>query len=169
MESVLYRLISVLSQTCSSWVYIYIYPTDSKNFDITDYGICINEIRYWLEKGSTPFVDGDLNSRPGDLNMIASNSLKWRYDNNIDQTCNINGIQFANMCELLQMLPLNHTIYGNRKFDGSYTYFKANKKSQIDFVLIDNKGRRLVREFKLVNTKWHHSDHLPLHLHCIFF
>ena len=49
---------------------VYVYPMDSLNFDIIDYGVLINHIRYWLEKGYIPIIGGDFNSRPGDLKKL---------------------------------------------------------------------------------------------------
>ena len=55
-------------------------------------------------------------------------------------------------------------MYRNKVFDGGYTYFKANKKSQIDFVVTNNSGRKNVENGKLVTSGWHFSDHLPIDL-----
>ena len=68
------------------------------------------------------------------------------------------------MCETLKILPLNHCLYGKNQFAGGFTYFKANKKSQIDFVVTDNAGRKQVTDLELVTSGWHFSDHIPIDL-----
>ena len=47
---------------------------------------------------------------------------------------------------------------------GGFTYFKANKTSQIDFLLSDNQGRKAIMDFKIVTSGWHFSDHTPIDL-----
>ena len=96
--------------------------------------------------------------------MVAVNSLKWRYNTNVDDFRNINGSYFVSMCESLNILPLNHCIYYDKFFDGDFTYHKFGKRSQIDFILTNNKGRKLVNIFDIVKIGWHASDHLPLDL-----
>ena len=77
---------------------VYIYPPSSPNFKDTDYAEVINEISYWLSKGLHPYIGGDFNSRIGDINVISSHSLKWRYAVNIDTGANTNKTGFSNMC-----------------------------------------------------------------------
>ena len=107
---------------------VYIYPTDSSNHDVGDFGIVIEEIRFWLNKGFLPYIGGDFNSRIGNFDKLSAKTLKWRYSDNIDQCHNPNHKNFMNMCELLKILPLNHCIYKNTHFQGHWTYFKANRK-----------------------------------------
>ena len=74
------------------------------------------------------------------------------------------------MCDLLNILLLNHCIYYNEYFDGNCKYYKGIKKSQIDFVLTNNIGRSNVKSFKIVKSGWHISDHLPLDIQiCVTF
>ena len=143
---------------------VYIYPPASSNYSDADYAVVINEINYWTGKGFHPYIGGDFNSRVGDLNIISAESLNWRYTQNADPNVNPTKQHFSDMCEVLKILPLNHCLYGCKEFDGGLTYFKANRTSQIDFVLTDNVGRRNVTDFKLVTTGWHFSDHLPIDL-----
>ena len=143
---------------------VYIYPYDSLNYDIMDFAILSAEIEFWQNSGCIPFVGGDMNSRLGDLNCIAATSLTWCYDDNVDQTINQHGKSLTNICEVQRLLPINHMIYYGKHFDGGYTYFKAGKMSQIDFILTNNQGRRLISNFQIMQTGWHESDHLPLTL-----
>ena len=66
------------------------------------------------------------------------------------------------MCELLNILPLNHSFYRGKYFVGGYTYFKGNKKSQIDYLITNNYGRAKIIKFEIEESGWHLSDHLPL-------
>ena len=47
-------------------------------------------------------------------------------------------------------------------FQGHWTYIKDNRKSQIDFLLSNNKGRQNVIAFNVITIGWHFSDHLPI-------
>ena len=141
---------------------VYVYPPSSPNHKDTDFAIVINEIDYWMSKGYTPYVGGDFNSRIGDIGAIASRSLKWKFEDNIDKGANGNKSSFKDMCEVTNILPLNHCVYNKKKFAGGFTYFKGGKKSQIDFVLTNNVGRRNIEEFTMVTEGWHFSDHIPL-------
>ena len=73
-----------------------------------------------------------------------------------------NCAKLSDMFEISQILPLNHCKYYENCFEGHWTYFKGNKKSQIDFVLTDKKGRRNVTSYEIVKARWHISDHLPI-------
>ena len=143
---------------------VYVYPQSSANYCDTDFAVVINEINYWISRGFHPYIGGDFNTRAGDLNKISSKSLKWRYAENVDAIVNQSKSHFADMCETLKILPLSHCIYNQREFHGCFTYFNSNRKSQIDFALTDNVGRRNVTDFKLTTTGWHFSDHLPVDL-----
>ena len=143
---------------------IYIYPIDSVNYNDGDFALLSKEIEFWLERGFTPFIAGDFNSRIGDISSFSRNCLRWRYRKNIDSILNQHGKALLNICDIHQIQPINDCKYYNTQFDGSYTYCKGDKRSQIDFVLTNCKGRQLISEFKIVQTGWHTSDHLPLQL-----
>ena len=80
----------------------------------------------------------------------------------MDKYTNSHGVLFSDMCELLKILPLNHCFYRGKCFTGGYTYFKGDKKSQIDYVITNNIGRAKIAKFAIVETGWHLSDHLPI-------
>ena len=141
---------------------VYIYPYDSINFDDNDFTILSSEISYWLEQGLTPIIAGDLNARMGSLNTATFKALGWRYEDNKDAVINQHGRILRTICELLKISPINHSKFYNKVFDGGFTYFKAGRKSQIDLLLTNNDGRRLVESFNIKQTGWHLSDHLPL-------
>ena len=109
-------------------------------------------------------MGGDFNSRLGDLNELSQMSLKWRYGANADTVSNSHGAQLKGICELHQILPLNHCRFYNHCWDGKFTFQKPGRQSQIDFCLTTHNGRRYVRNFKIIEKGWHLSDHLSLTL-----
>ena len=143
---------------------VYVYPPSSPNHNDTDFAIVVNEIDHWMSKGYTPYIGGDFNSRIGNIGEISARSLKWKFEENIDKGGNGNKSNFRDMCEVMNILPLNHCIYNKKKIAGGFTYFKGGKKSQIDFIVTNNAGRRKIDEFSLVTEGWHFSDHIPLDL-----
>ena len=147
-----------------SFMAVYMYPVDSVNYALVDFGTLSEEIEYWLNKGAAPFIAGDFNSRLGSLKDLADTSLKWRYDENIDPKMNSHGKLLATVCKHTKTLPLNHCRYYNNTWDGKFTYYKAGKQSQIDFCLTNSEGRKHVSSFEIQDTNWHNSDHLPLKL-----
>ena len=52
---------------------VYMYPIDSMNFELDDFGLLSEDILFWLNKDFVPFVGGDFNSRLGDINSLAKN------------------------------------------------------------------------------------------------
>ena len=102
---------------------VYIYPTDSFNYNDTDFGGLISDMNYWLMKGYHPIVGGDFNSRVGNINEISKTSLDWKYQMNVDSVINENGKRFATMCEFLKIQPINHCNYRTNLFRGGFTYF----------------------------------------------
>ncbi len=111
-----------------------------------------------------PFIGGDFNSRVNDLNTLVP-ELEWQYDDNVDTISNAHGINFMDLCRTSLVLPLNHLIKGNSILPGQFSYFKAGKKSQIDFVLTNNASLNYVTHYSFINVGWHVSDHIPLSLH----
>ena len=142
----------------------YIYPINSYNYVEGDFAILSNDIHYWLEKGAIPYIGGDFNSRIGDINAFSQDHLKWRYSNNVDSISNQHGKSLLEVCDVHHIQPINHCNYYNTQFDGCFTYWKGEKKSQIDFLITNSEGRRLITEFNIIQTGWHTSDHLPLEL-----
>ena len=120
----------------------YMYPLDSINYELSDFGILSEEINFWLEHGFTPYIGGDYNARLGDLNILSQRLMKWRYALNVDTVTNSHGRLLAGVCELHNILPLNHCCYYKKVWDGKLTYHKAGKSSQNDFVLTNQVHHR---------------------------
>ena len=76
---------------------------------------------------------------------------------------NYNGRNYGiDLCNTGNILPLNHLRYKNRTFDGNYTYFKADKRSQIDYAFTNLEGIKHIENFEVITEDWHISDHLPI-------
>ena len=84
------------------------------------------------EKNLIPIMGGDMNCRYGNLNVTFS-SMNILYSENIDENSNHHGRTYGiDLCTSANIFPLNHLK--QKKFSGDFTYLKADKKSQIDFV-----------------------------------
>ena len=147
-----------------AFIGIYMYPYDSLNFTVDDFALLFQDIDFWISNGFVPFLGGDFNARVGDLNSFSDRSIKWRYDTNVDLIVNEHGKSLINLCHLLKILPVNHSKYYNKTFDGRYTYFKSERKSQIDYLLTNDIGRRLIKKYEIIPIGWHLSDHLPINV-----
>ena len=114
------------------------------------------------EKNLIPIMGGDLNCRYGYLNNLhADNQLL--YENNVDVSSNKHGLTYGkDLCTAGDIFPLNHLKYRGKTFDGDYTYFKGNKKSQIDYAYTNRNGLRSVKNFFIQKNDWHLSDHRPI-------
>ena len=118
------------------------------------------------KKNLTPFIGGDFNCRPGNLNELP---LGWTYSNNCDSKTNSYGTTyFYDLCMSCAIMPINHLRYKEKIFMGGFTYTKSDKKSQIDFILTTSNGRENVQELLLIDDDWHLSDHRPLQLNLAF-
>ena len=111
--------LSILPGFC--FMLAYIYPLDSINYDLNDFGILSEEISFWLDHGFVPYMGRDYNSRLGDLNLIPQHMTKWRYALNVDEVLNSHGRLLSDVCELHNILPLNHCCYYDKTWDGKFT------------------------------------------------
>ena len=50
----------------------------------------------------------------------------------------------------------------NKTYPGDFTYLKAEKKSQIDYVFTDRIGVKSIKDFSICSENWHLSDHRPI-------
>ena len=155
--------VSVLPGIC--FMITYMFPLDSINYDLNDFGILSEEISFWLDRGFTPYIGGDFNSRLGDLSLLSQRTLKWRYVPNVDAVINSHGRLLMGICELHHILPLNHCCYYDKNWDGKFTYHKAGKRSQVDFVFTNQQGRKYIIDYQINDASWHFSDHLQIILH----
>ena len=50
------------------------------------------------------------------------------------------------MCKIGGIFPLNHLVYKNKAFRGGFTYFKANNKSQLDYIYSNKEGLKFIKK-----------------------
>ena len=143
---------------------VYIQPEGGRYFNVnmfSDLGALLVEYR---EKGITPFIGGDFNSRPGDLQKLGNNK-SWIYERNKDEKTNKHGLTyFKDLCFIGNVQPVNGLKYRGKTFDNDFTFFRQNGKSQIDFCLTNKDGRNMLKEFNIITNDWHLSDHRPITL-----
>ena len=140
----------------------YIQPSSSRYFNPDMFGILGSLIMSSREKSLIPILGGDINCRFGDLNQ-AFHEQKMCYVENADTSSNSHGLTYGvDMCNSSKIFPINHLKLGNVTFAGDFTYYKANKRSQIDFVFTDYAGLKSIIEFAIPNENWHLSDHRPV-------
>lgn len=146
-----------------TFIGVYIPPIDSVYFNEDCFADVISFLIDNINRGHTLFVGGDFNSRPGDLNNINPRN-GMRYEKNVDVSTNSHGTIFGDLCRTTNLLPINHLRYNDQIFPGQFTFYRGNKKSQIDYVLTNMKGLELIDTMQFVNKDWHISDHIPIAL-----
>ena len=99
------------------------------------------------------YLFGDLNARCG--TPILDNC---KYNHNPDQVINTHGKKLIKLCDSNNLTIINGLIYGSRRFDTGFTYFRGSLKSQNDWCLTNNVEN--VESF-LILPKLTLSDHTP--------
>ena len=146
------------------FVGVYIQPEGARNFKVNMFAEVGGFLNDCKEKGLIPFVGGDFNSRPGDLNAL-NNDDTWKYEPNVDQHTNTHGRTFfKDLCFVGNVKPINGLIFSRKTFKNDFTFLRCNGRSQIDLCLTNSNGRRLVKEFDILCNDWHISDHRPIKL-----
>ena len=101
----------------------------------------------------------------GDLNARISNefpSKGFMYQSNPDKTKNFSGkILNDILMEYNDILLINGLRTQNKYFDSKFTFYRSNRKSQIDVCLSNNAN--IINEF-LILDKLYLSDHCPISL-----
>ena len=142
----------------------YIQPASSNYFEPSMFCELASLIMSSREKKLIPIMGGDLNCRFGNMTH-AFREQNLAYDENADNSTNSHGLTYGiDMCNSCNVFPINHLKVGNCSFTGDYTYYKADKKSQIDFIFTDSAGVKSILYFAIPNDNWHLSDHRPLYL-----
>ena len=100
---------------------------------------------------------GDLNSRVGTLQ---SNNTIYKYADNPDHVINENGRKMISWIDNHKdIIVLNGLYTDNFKFDSKLTYYKGERCSQNDFVMVNSiEG---IISFNIME-KTIYSDHCPL-------
>ena len=141
---------------------IYIQPESSKYFSTDMFSDLSNLLISSNERCLIPVMGGDMNCRFGNLNDTFRNR-KLIYEKNTDEINNYHGRTYgADVCNSGNVFPLNHLRYKSKVFDGGYTYYKSDKRSQIDYAFTNDEGMKHIEDFTLIADSWHLSDHLPI-------
>ena len=141
---------------------MYIQPERSSHFDSDMFGILGSYLLSLRERNLVPILGGDMNCRFGELSY-AFQEQRLAYVENKDNTSNYHGRTYGiDLCNSCKIFPLNHLRMYNRTFPGDFTYHKADKKSQIDYVFTDRTGMKYIKNYEICSENWHLSDHLPL-------
>ena len=107
------------------------------------------------QKGLIPYIGGDFNSRPGDLHLINTDNT-WTYESNIDSKTNKHGKTFfRDLCCAGDVKPINGMKYYGRTFDNNFTFIRSNGQSQIDLCLKNAKGRKAMKNSRILINDWH--------------
>ena len=126
----------------------YVQPESSKHYSdrmFTDVDQMFSKCH---ENGYIPFIGGDFNSRLGNLNNISSKT--WKYEDNCDVITNKHGRTFmVDICKRNKIYPVNHLKYKEETFHGDFTYIKNEKKSQIDYIFTNTRGRNEIVSFEV--------------------
>ena len=146
-------IVFAIRDSDSKFAAVYLPPIDSKYyskdyFDAFDL-ICDKFV------GSTQFYAfGDFNSRIGSIT-----SQNFEYIQNPDTEVNGHGKIFLDIINKYNLTIVNGCINDNFTCDSAFTYYKANKRSQIDFTVCNTMD--YLRKFQIIE-KSTVSDHCPV-------
>ena len=107
---------------------------------------------------------GDLNSRMGDLR----NKNSCVYNENPDSELNSNGRTLKQICNKYDIHTLNNLSVTGKRFDGDFTYYKDNRRSQVDLCLSNVYALDSVKAFQIHKLPFNFSDHAPISAELIF-
>ena len=157
VKLVMTDVVEVVFTNKACLINLYIPPLDSPYYN-EQYVEILCSWFHEAEKGDTALLAlGDFNARFGELNTI--NEL-FSYNDNEDNTMNQNG---KHIKELLfntsSAIPLNHLKVGNYAFDGGYTFSRNERKSQIDWCIVNKYSLPITEDFKIARDCPSISDH----------
>ena len=136
---------------------LYIPPLDSPYYNEQYVEILCSWFHEAEQSNKALIAMGDLNARFGELNTI--NDL-FTYTDNEDGTMNQNG---KHIKELLfntsSAVPLNHLKVDNIVFDGGYTFARNERKSQIDWCIVNKHSLPTIKDFNIARDCPSISDH----------
>ena len=140
---------------------VYIQPEGARYFHESLFSELTKTLIDCNERGIIPFVGGDLNCRPGNLESLSDDN--WKYVCNKDIRSNKHGRTFLrDLSRTCNIKPVIGLIYRNKVFDNDFTFFRGQEaKSQIDLSMMNDRGRKYIECFKTLQHEWHLSDHKP--------
>lgn len=143
----------------------YIPPVDSIFFKDEMFTCIANEFLPG-DNGRIVFGGGDMNCRIG--NLIGKPGRCSEYRDNPDAETNSHGRFLNEICRSFNCFPLNNLTHKKKLFDGKFTYYKGNKKSQNDIILGNHKALDCIENFTIHEISFNPSDHFPLVVNCNF-
>ena len=90
---------------------------------------------------------GDLNTRFGQLSRKMGPDKM--YSVNPDKEVNSHGKTLINICKSYKCYILNNLDFGDKIFDGNFTYRKKDKKSQVDVCLANTAALKHIDNFTI--------------------
>ena len=143
---------------------VYIQPDGARYFDPDMFADLASSLLECHEKGLVPYICGDFNLCIGYPNTLVYSS-SWVYNENIDKITNKHGqTLFRDLCITCDAMPINCVKYINKEIANNFMYYSGSGKSQIDFTLTDDQGRKNICRFKIISHDLHLSDHRPIFL-----
>ena len=141
----------------------YIAPIDSPYFDPLDFSHLANA--FFPVRETVVFGGGDLNGRVGNTpNLLPPSNGCYRV--NCDDTLNDHGKEIVNICKSFDCYVVNNLNYGNKIFDGNFTFQKGNRKAQNDILLANRAALSSIKNFIVHREGWNPSDHFPISAEC---
>ena len=138
----------------------YIPPSDSLYYDDTCFTGIPNTFHH-NDDSRVIIGGGDLNCRIGDITQNVP-ILGASYRPNIDTEVNVHGKMLRNICRSYNCYVLNNLTINNLNFDGDFTFFRGERRSQNDLILANLAGLRKTSDFSIHRIGWNFSDHLPV-------
>ena len=139
---------------------LYIPPSDSIYYNDKCFTTVPNIFQN--DDGSRVIIGGgDMNSRVGNISQSLP-LLGARYRPNVDQVVNSHGKMLKKICNSYKCYVLNNLNVGCKEFDGDFTFFKGDRKSQNDLCLSNSAGLEKIEDFTIHRIGWNFSDHFPV-------
>ena len=139
---------------------LYIPPSDSLYYDDTLFTNISNIFQQNCEN-RVIIGGGDLNCRVGNIKRTLP-LLRAKYRPNVDTFVNSHGKMLEKICNSYKCYVMNNLSIGSKDFDGDFTFYKGNKRSQNDICLSNLVGLEKVEDFSVQRIGWNFSDHLPI-------
>ena len=142
---------------------IYIPPSDSNYFsDHFQYLESLIQSSQISDKNL--LIIGDLNCRLGALGTLN----KYEYTWNPDTTINSHGHKMNEICKEHNLQPINHLITCNKVFDGGFTFYRGEQKTQIDWGIANATSLQNVLNLEIDTKCPNISDHKSMILEYSF-
>ena len=136
-------------------VFVYFVPSDSRYYRDESFTEFFTALSGISKSGKTVFIVGDHNARFGKLEFA-----NRTHNNNVDIVKNTQGTLLAAVYNKCNFYPLNHFCSDDSEFIGNFTFFRGEKKSQVDFLFTNDHTD--VSQFSLDEVGLQLSDHVMI-------